>query len=132
MHTHEEFGAFIGKSLVEAASNADVPRVAATQFATAVIAHCPMVKLPALLRKDGVREWMNDTRVSESMLRTALTNARKTGRENVQQKGVVRVPPRSRKKSKVEVEALPASTASGRKIKLGNAEVIPNLSLDLL
>ncbi|USI79098.1 hypothetical protein [Sphingopyxis sp. USTB-05] len=132
MHTHEEFGALVGKSLVEAASNADVPRVAATQFASAVIAHCPMVKLPALLRKDGVREWMNDARVSESMLRTALTNARKTNRENVRQKDVVRVPPRSRKKSTVDVDAKPAPLASGRKINLGTTEVIPNLSLDLL
>lgn len=132
MHTHEEFGALIGKSLVEAASNADVPRVAATQFASAVIAHCPTVKLPALLRKDGVREWMNDARVSECMLRMALTNARKMSRENVRQKDVVRVPPRSRKKLAVDVDAKPTSLASGRKFKFGNTEVMPNLSLDLL
>lgn len=132
MHTHEEFGALIGKSLVEAESNADVPRVAATRFASAVIAHCPTVKLPALLRKDGVREWMNDARVSESMLRSALTTARKTSRENALRKDVVRVPPRSRKKPTVDVDAKPAPFASGRKINLGTTEVIPNLSLDLL
>ena len=132
MPSHKEFGAMIGKSLIEAEASADVPRVAATLFASEVFAHCPTVKLPALLRKDGVREWMNDARVSESMLRTALTNARKTSRENVRQKDVVRVPPRSRKKPTVDVDAKPAPLASSRKINLGTTEVIPNLSLDLL
>jgi len=132
MQTHQEFGASIGKSLVDAEAGAGVPRVAAAQFVGALVAEHPSVKLPALLANAEVKQWMSDARVSESMLRMALTNARKMSRENVRQKDVVRVPPRSRKKPAVKVEAKLAPNASGRKINLGNAEVIPNLSLDLL
>lgn len=132
MQSHKEFGASIGKSLVEAEAGADVPRVAAAQFASALVAEHPSVKLPALLANSNVRTWMRDARVSECMLRMALTNARKISRENMRQKDVVRVPPRSRKKPAVEVEAKPASQASGRTIDLGNTELIANRSLDLL
>lgn len=132
MHTHEEFGALIGKSLVDAESNADVPRVAAAQFVGALMAEHPSVKLPALLANVDVKQWMNDARVSVSMLRTALTNARKTSREKVRQKDIVRVPPRSRKKVLVEGDAAAVAKGSASRSGAQDCDIVQNLPLDLL
>jgi hypothetical protein len=132
MQTHQEFGASIGKSLVDAEAGADVPRVAAAQFVGALIAEHPSVKLPALLANADVKQWMNDARVSESMLRTALTNARKTSRENVRPKDIVRVPPRSRKKVTGEGDAAAAAKESISKSEAQDRDIVQNLPLELL
>ncbi|MFC3786163.1 hypothetical protein GGR90_001669 [Sphingopyxis italica] len=132
MHTHEEFGALIGKSLVEAETSADVPRVAAAQFVGALMAEHPSVKLPALLANVDVRQWMNDARVSESMLRTALTDARKTSRESARPKDVVRVPPRLRKKVKGDGDTKASAKANAPQSGAQDTYVVQNLPLDLL
>lgn len=132
MRTHEEFGAMIGKSLVEAEAGADVPRVAAAQFASALVAEHPTVKLPHLLASADVKQWMGDARVSESMLRTALTNARKTSRERARSKHDVRVPPRSRKNVQGEGGAVASPKANAPKSRAHDRQIVQNLPLDLL
>ena len=111
MRTHEEFGAMIGKSLVEAEAGADVPRVAAAQFASALVAEHPTVKLPNLLASADVKQWMN---------------------ESARSKNIVRVPPRSRKNLQSGGGAVAAPKANVPKSRAHDRHIVQNLPLDLL
>jgi hypothetical protein len=131
MGQHQEFGASIGKALADAGASDNAPKIAAAQFMSGAVDANARVKLPSILGNDAVRDWMQRLGVSESMMRSALTEERRSRRDRAAQEPTVKVPPKRRTRRVPTPSDAAKPIPRAGELNLGSA-VVPNRSLDLL
>lgn len=108
-----ELGTEIGRELLEDHYAKDAPRSAAADLIRTVLEVNPRAKLPALLTKVRVRDWMTETRVTETMLREALAVERKRLRD-AKPKPALALPPKRQRTSTEKVAATPQIPLMGQ------------------
>lgn len=75
------FGEEIAHQLLADRQALAAPRVSAEEFVKSILSVNPKAKLPAILAKENVKNWMVEEKVTPSILREAFSVARKNLRQ---------------------------------------------------
>ncbi|WP_152639785.1 hypothetical protein [Sphingobium bisphenolivorans] len=76
-----KFGEEIARELLSDREALAAPRVSAEEFVKSILSVSPKAKLPAILAKENVKNWMAEEKVTPSILREAFSAARKNLRQ---------------------------------------------------